>query len=60
MEKLAYSIKDAGRALSLGTTKIYELINDKQLEKVKLGRKTLITSASMKALIERSKISGDA
>lgn len=58
MEKLAYSIRDAGQALSLGTTKIYELINDNQLEKVKLGRKTLVTSTSMKALIERFTVNG--
>lgn len=60
MEKLAYSIKEAGYTLSLGTTKIYELINDGQLEVVKLGRKTLITSASIIALIERATIGGGA
>lgn len=60
MEKLAYSIKDTGYALSLGTTKIYELINDGQLEVVKFGRKTLIKSASIKALVERSTVGGGA
>lgn len=50
-EPLAYSIRDASRVSSLGRTRIYELINEKRLRTIKLGRRTLITAESLKALL---------
>lgn len=58
MERLTYSIKDAGHVLSLGTTKIYELLADGQLKSVKIGRKTLVTADSIKALIREPQPDG--
>lgn len=44
-------MRDAAQALSLGRTSIYKLIREGRLETVKLGRRTLITVASIRALI---------
>jgi excisionase family DNA binding protein len=52
MEPLAYSINETARTLSLGRTSIYALINEGRLETVKLGRRTLIKTASIRALID--------
>ena len=52
MEPIATSVNDAARALSLGRTSIYALIKEGRLEAVKLGRRTLIKTASIRALIE--------
>lgn len=41
----------------LGRTKIYELIRQGRLQKVKVDGRTLITVASADALIEASKVS---
>ena len=51
MEPVTTSVKDAAKALSLGRTSIYALLNQGRLEKVKLGRRTLITVASIRALV---------
>ena len=52
MEPIATSINGAARALSLGRTSIYALIKEGKLEAVKLGRRTLIKTASIRALID--------
>lgn len=52
MEPIATSVNDAARALSLGRTSIYALIKEGRLEMVKLGRRTLIKTASIRALVE--------
>ena len=51
MEKLAYSINDTARALSLGRTSIYSMIADGRLEAFKLGTRTLIKAESIKRLV---------
>ena len=51
MEPIATSVNGAAKALSIGRTTIYELINSGKLETVKLGRRTLIKTASIRALI---------
>lgn len=51
-EPLAYSVDDACRVSSLGKTKLYELINEGQLQVRKVGKRTLISAASLRALIE--------
>ncbi len=52
MEPIATSVNGAASALSLGRTSIYALIKAGRLEAVKLGRRTLITTASIRALID--------
>lgn len=52
-EPLAYSIKDACHATSLGRTRLYELINGGEIEVIKIGRRTLVTAASLRRLIKQ-------
>ena len=47
------SIKETGVELRVGRTKVYELINDGDLETVKIGRRHLIVHASIGRLIVR-------
>jgi excisionase family DNA binding protein len=49
---LAYSVADACRVSSLGKTQIYALIGAGRLESRKVGKRTLILAASLRALIE--------
>lgn len=51
MEPIVISIKDAAKALSLGRTSIYALINCGRLETIKLGRRTLIKTDSLRRII---------
>jgi excisionase family DNA binding protein len=52
MEKLLVSITDAAKALSLGRTSVYELIRAGELETRKMGRRRLITAASLRRLVD--------
>jgi excisionase family DNA binding protein len=51
MEILATSIKHTGETLGVGKTTVYALIGEGKLEAVKIGRRTLIKTASIRALI---------
>jgi excisionase family DNA binding protein len=50
MEPICASINETARALGIGRTKVYELINVGQLETVKIGRRTLVRTASIRAI----------
>lgn len=52
MEPIAVSVNEAARALSLGHTSVYALIKEGRLEVVKLGRRTLVKTASIRRLVE--------
>lgn len=49
---LAYSIKEASRATSLGRTRLYQLIAAGQLTVIKIGSRTLIPAHSLHKLLE--------
>lgn len=51
MEVITISIDDAAAVLGIGRTKLYELIAAGNLEAVKLGRRTLVKTASIRALV---------
>ena len=51
MEPISVSVADACRAIGLGRTKFYELIDSNQVETVKLGTRTLVKYDSLKRLI---------
>lgn len=51
MEPVTVTVEGAKKALGLGTTKIYELINNDSLKTVKIGRRTLIRTDSIRALV---------
>lgn len=50
-DKLTFTINEAIKAVGLGRTTIHKLINEGHLVKVKVGRRTLITAASLEALV---------
>lgn len=52
LEPLAYSVEDACRVTSFGRTRLYQLIREGRIEARKIGGRTLIPAASLRALIE--------
>ncbi len=52
METMCASIRDTAKTLAVGRTKVYELINSGKLETIKIGRRTLVKAASIRALID--------
>jgi excisionase family DNA binding protein len=55
MEPVCLSVKETARVLGIGRTKIYELINAGQLETVKIGRRTLVRTASIRAIAQEGR-----
>ena len=51
MEPLTVTVNDACKALGLGRTKIYELIAQGRLDTLKIDKRTLIKTASIRALV---------
>ncbi|WP_293988821.1 helix-turn-helix domain-containing protein [Sphingomonas sp.] len=49
---LALRINDAARALGVGRTHLYRLINEGKIETIQLGRRRLVKAASLRKLIE--------
>lgn len=54
MDVLAISVNEAARVLGVGRTSLYGMIRDGRIETVKLGRRTLIKTASIRRLVEDS------
>jgi excisionase family DNA binding protein len=54
VEKVAASIREAGEALSLSRSRIYELLDEGRLQRVKIGRRTLIPVESIRRLVEEA------
>lgn len=52
MEPITVTVDGARKALGLGHTKIYELIGEGKLKTVKIGRRTLVRTDSIRALVE--------
>lgn len=52
MEPITVTIDGAKKATGLGVTKLYELINEGKLQTVKVGRRTLVKVASIRAMLE--------
>ena len=53
MEPLTVTIEGAKKVLGIGTTKLYELINDGQISAVKLGRRTLVRTDSIREFVDK-------
>jgi excisionase family DNA binding protein len=49
LEPNFYSIGDACAAYGFGRTRLYQLLSDGKIEAKKLGRKTLVSAASLKS-----------
>jgi excisionase family DNA binding protein len=56
-ELICVKINDAARMIGVGRTKLYELIAAKQVEVVKLGKSTRVTTESLRALVMRLRAS---
>lgn len=54
------SIPDAQRALGIGRSTAYRLINDGKLDTVKIGRRTLIRVSSIRTLAGEPAVRDDA
>lgn len=52
MDQVTVSIADAAKALSLGRSKVYELIASGDLVIVKVGRRSLVTVDSIRSLVK--------
>jgi DNA binding domain, excisionase family len=52
MDELAYSINRTAKALGVGRSTIYKLIKTGQVDALKIGSRTLITTASIARLTE--------
>lgn len=52
MDELAYSINRTAKVLGVGRTTIYKLIKCGEVDTLKIGSRTLITTASITRLIQ--------
>lgn len=50
MELLAISINDTAKALGVGRSSVYALLKAGRLDAIKIGRRTLLTTESIKRL----------
>lgn len=50
--KLAYSINEAAAAISIGRSRIYELLAEGRLESRTIGKRRVILAASLRRLLE--------
>ncbi|MEC7819164.1 helix-turn-helix domain-containing protein [Pelagerythrobacter aerophilus] len=53
IEPICVRINDAARMIGVGRTKLYELISSGELEAVKIGKATRVTTASLNELVKR-------
>jgi len=53
VEPICVRVNDAAHMIGIGRTKLYELISSGELEVVKIGKATRITTASLHRLVER-------
>jgi len=54
-EPICVRVNDAARMIGVGRTKIYELIAAGEIDTVKFGKSTRITTASLYDLIKRQR-----
>lgn len=53
MEKLTISIIEAAKSLGVGRSTAYQLINTGDLKVIKIGKRTLVTVESIRALVDQ-------
>lgn len=51
MEKLALTIAEACSVVGIGRTTVYKLISQHELEALTIGRRRLVTTESVRALV---------
>lgn len=53
VEPICIRVNDAARMIGVGRTKLYELISAGELETVKIGKATRVTTASLHKFVGR-------
>lgn len=53
LRPIAYSVRDAARVMSLGTTRLRQLIAAGEIKASKIGKRTLVDADSLHALLQR-------
>ena len=53
VEPICVRVNDAARMIGVGRTKLYELSSSGELETVKIGKATRITTARLRKLVDR-------
>ena len=53
-DTICVRVNEAARMIGVGRTKLYELIAAGEVDVVKLGKSTRVTTASLKSLVERN------
>jgi excisionase family DNA binding protein len=56
MKPITISISDMCAGVGCGRTKAYDLIRRGEVEAVKIGRRTVVTVASIEAMIKRKTV----
>lgn len=54
MDKLVYTVNETAQILNIGLSKAYELIQQKQIPNVRVGRKFLIPKQSLENWLANS------
>jgi excisionase family DNA binding protein len=52
MEPIAISVNSAAQTLGIGRTSVYALLKQGRLDAIKIGRRTLLTTASIRKLAQ--------
>jgi|TARA_A100001518_G_C1195948_1_gene40426 excisionase family DNA binding protein len=60
IEPICVKVNDAARMIGVGRTKLYELIAAGEVDVVKLGKSTRVTTASLRTLIQKRCSTGPA
>ena len=55
VEPICVKVNDAARIIGVGCTKLYELIASGEIQVIKLGKSTRITTASLHELVMRQR-----
>ena len=54
-ERIALSIPDAAKAASISRSKLYELIDNRELQSIKVGGRRLILRTDLQAFLEAAR-----
>lgn len=55
LEPICVTVNEAARMIGVGRTKLYELIASGEIQVIKLGKSTRITTASLHELVMRQR-----
>jgi excisionase family DNA binding protein len=58
LEPICVTVNEAARMIGVGRTKLYELIASGEIEAVKLGKSTRITTSSLHKLVMQRRAPG--